>query len=210
MTEIHLYEQIYLLTIDEITGRVLKSAKQTLNDCLAGALLDELELLGKLKLDENLKIVVSNASPGGDPALDRALQQIQEAKSPHKAGYWVGALSSEHLQRQTRNRLIETGLLRREQGHSVALMPAAPDEKISSKYRIKGHLRDIILGGDAPSQNDILLLSLARAAGLLGVIFTKDERRLASQKIKAMGAGEAFGQAVRKAVKKATRFELQS
>ena len=57
-----------------------------------------------------------------------------------------------------------------------------------------------MLGGDKPEPHTIALLSLLRACQLLDLVFTKDERKAAGQKIDALASVDLFGEAVAETV----------
>ncbi len=207
MADMKLYEKIYLLALDEETGRIYKSAKVVLDCALAGALLGDLGLCGKLALDENRQIIAKDETPSGDALMDQTLKQIRTSKKARKAAGWVKILSSDHVHRQVCNQLVKKGQLQREHGHAVSVLRQADQPGASAKYLIKQHLRAVTLGGEAAEQGDALLLSLLRSARLLDLLFTRDELQTGKKVIRESVKVEEFGQAVRKAVKKIARAD---
>jgi golgi phosphoprotein 3 len=63
-----LCEELLLLTIDDHKGAVNSSAQDALNDGLAGAILADLALHGKIQLDEH-RLVIIESTPTGQPIL---------------------------------------------------------------------------------------------------------------------------------------------
>jgi golgi phosphoprotein 3 len=72
-----IYEDLYLLALDEEKGNLFSFARKSFAYPLAGAILAELALSGKLGVGEKLRIVLSDATPIGDPILNDALEQIR-------------------------------------------------------------------------------------------------------------------------------------
>jgi golgi phosphoprotein 3 len=80
-----IYEDLYLLALDEEKGNLFSFARKSFAYPLAGAILAELALSGKLGVGEKLRIVLSDATQIGDPILKDA----KEAGSTHKCNLYV-------------------------------------------------------------------------------------------------------------------------
>jgi golgi phosphoprotein 3 len=100
------------------------------------------------------------------------------------------------------NRLVDLGVLRKEQKRFLGVVPyeAYPAQDASARFWIKQHLRSVVLGGEAPDGHTAALLSLVRACDLLGRIFTRDELKTARRQSEALRRGEAIGEAVQQAI----------
>ena len=77
---------------------------------------------------------------------------------------------------------------------------AYPEQDASAKYWVKARLRGVVLGGEKPESHTVALLSLLRACRLLDLVFTRDERKAAGQKIDALISVDLFGEAVAETV----------
>jgi hypothetical protein len=184
---ITLFEELFLISIHEAKGSLVASAASRLAYGLGGALLAELALSNRVRVEQNHRVELNNADPTGDPLLDKALGKIKVSENPRKVSYWVTVFSnkSKRLRRQIARRLEEQGLLHLEDERMTLVIPYAqfPDRQASVKYWIKNRLRGIVLACEEPDLHDIALLSLLEASGLLDLVFTRDEIKSARRMI---------------------------
>lgn len=189
-----LFEELYLMAIDDEKGALVSSFKGRLGCGLAGAMLAQLALLEKIKVNENHRLEVYESEPSGDEMLDELLREIKDSK-PRKVTYWVKALN-EHpklIRKQISERLVANGVLSLEDDQ--LLWPnqsygSKPD--VPLKYGIKRRLRETILADQDIDLHNLTLLSIIRACNLLKMVFTKDERKAARRKIHEKLIGEAL------------------
>lgn len=178
-----LFEELFLLTIDDEDGALLPGAAPKVAFGISGALLAELALRGRVNIGENHRLELKYAAPVGDDLLDETLEFIQAAEQPRKVGYWVRHLSSDP--KRTRQRLIErlvaAGVLQQDENH--LLWAAQSEGDAPAKYALKLRLRQALLTDCEPTARDLALLSLAKGSKLLNLIFTKDERKKARRRI---------------------------
>jgi len=191
-----LYESFYLLALHEEKGTLLSYTTENLPVGLVGAVLDDLAILEKIKVNDNHRLELLEKEPTGDEFLDEALEAIQESEQLRKINYWIHALSSKpkKTSRRINEQLEEKGLLAQEDGRSLWVIPSplAPDQHASAKYALKARLRAAALACAEPGLHELALLSLLRACSLLELVFVKDERKLASQRIHELVLGEAL------------------
>lgn len=201
---LNLAEELFLLAINEENGRL---ASTYLNYGLAGAMLADLALLGRVRVGEKRKLVVVDGTPTGDPLLDLGFVEILEAKRPAKLLDWVNILAEKRFWKRVPESLIAKGILYREDKQFLWVFPyvAYPQKDASAKHWIKESLRSIALTSQRGETRRVILLSLCKACQMMNLIFTKDERRAAARRINELLRGEAFGEAVAK-----TLEEIQS
>jgi hypothetical protein len=178
---------------------------------LAGGILAELALRGKVCSNENDRLELVDASPTGDEILDEAIREIQAAEKTRKLGYWVSAWSDrpKKLRKRTGEYLAAKNLLYQEDKRFF--WKAAPPDRgqmlAPAKYELKYPLRAMILSTETSDPNSLALLAVASASGLLNLIFTEDELPVAGRRIHektvraalenpAMQTVEEIGQAV--------------
>src|SRR2546430_8773467 len=104
-----LAEDLLLLLTDDRTGNLLVTAGEV-DAALAGALLMELSLAGRVDVDERKRLVVRDGSPTGDELLDRALGAVSE-KQGKKPSAVLGPLGK-NLRERLYARLTGCGILR--------------------------------------------------------------------------------------------------
>lgn len=201
---LNLAEELFLLAINEENRRL---ASTYLNYGLAGAMLADLALLGRVRVGEKRKLVVVDGTPTGDPLLDLGFMEILETKRPAKLLDWVNILAEKRFWKRVPESLIAKGILYREDKQFLWVFPYAayPQKDATAKYWIKENLRSIALTSQPGETRRVILLSLCKACQMLNLIFTKDERKTAAKRINELLRGETFGEAVAK-----TLEEIQS
>jgi hypothetical protein len=196
-----LVEKMFLLSIDDAKGTVADGIYGEFYYGLAGGLLAELVLQGRLAIRDK-KIIVTDPTPTGDELLDRALQEVAASKKPHRASHWVSVLPSKNLPGRIAERLVEKNVLRREEKRFIWVIPYQAYQQLdaSAKFWLKQHLRAVVLAGEKAEPEDIALLNLIRACNLLKSVFTKDERKWSEKRVEALASEEVFGPAVTEAL----------
>jgi hypothetical protein len=197
---LNLAEELFLISINDEKGVVHSGVAQNLRYGLAGAVLADLTLLGKLGLDENRQVIVLDEVLTRDEILNEALSRIVRSNRPRRPSYWVSELAQQVKQFQSRlaSGLATMGILRKEGLRFMWIIPYEiyPQQEASAKYWIKHRLREVVLANVTPDERTTVLLSLLRACRMLDLVFTKDERKAARHKIEHYGRNEVFGQAV--------------
>jgi Golgi phosphoprotein 3 len=182
-----LYEELQLLAIHDEKGIFIRSAVEPLKPGLAGAMLAELAFANKICTAPNHRLKVEDATPTNDPILDDLLATLKESEKDRKFGYWINNLNPkpEKLQRLITASLIQKEILTQEDDRLLWVVPSHvhPEVKASTKYSVINLLRGIVLAQEDAHPREIAFLSLVCACDLLDLIFLRDERRAASQKI---------------------------
>jgi len=180
-------EELLLLAIHQEKGTYIGAAAERLKVGLAGALLIQLALHANIEVDKNHRVNVLDAEPSGDGLADEALAAIKESEKARKVGYWINAFTpkTESYRKRLVESLVEKGILTIDEDHLnwVVPSPLHPEGKASTKYWLKRRLRDIVLADLDAGSAEVAFLSLVRAVDLLDLVFVKDERRLASNRI---------------------------
>jgi golgi phosphoprotein 3 len=191
-------EELLLLTLDDVADGSAP-AKSMLRYGLAGAFLAELVRTKKIHVEED-RLTVAGAAPCGDALFDDILTMVTAENKPRKVAHWVQAVGSKLTAKQVAQRLVEHQVIVMEKKQSawVVPYPAFPQVQASAKYLLKQHLRGIVLAGELASPTDIILLSLIKACRLQRLVFTRDERKFADEKLDELVQGELFGEAVAK------------
>lgn len=190
-----LYEELLLIFIDDATGAITPIDAVLCG--LAGAILSDLALRGKI-YSEDKRMVVVDPTPTTDEILDGALEIMTAYKKLHKVKYWIDALREKKLVKRIAKRLVAGNILRQEKKHYLWVVPydCYPQQDASAKYWVKQHLRAVVLGGEKPNLHDLALLSLLKASRFSYMLFTKGERKAADKKIAELVTGNIFGEAV--------------
>ncbi len=183
MAGLSLAEEVILLSLDDDTGRPLGRAGMAPDLALAGALLMELALAGRIDTDRNRIWVVDDA-PTWDPTLDMALGVLAARDAPRDARGALVLLARDAgaAREALMQRMLDAGLLSRIEDKVLWVFrdrrhPKPPGHAEAPAARAR--LRALLLEGEdqIPEPRDALLLGLVRAAGLLPALFTAEELR---------------------------------
>jgi golgi phosphoprotein 3 len=172
-------EEITLLSLDDETGRPVGRAGMAPDRALAGALLMELALAGRLDTDRD-RLILVDAAPTGDAALDAALARLAAPGAPSDARGAIPLLARDAAAARAviLDRLVARGVLQRVDERLLWILPDRRYPKAPGRAEVteaRARLRALLLEGEIPDPHDALLLGLARAAGLLPLIFSAAE-----------------------------------
>ncbi len=196
-------EKLMLLALRDDKGSVVFSASTALPYALAGAVLLELFFRKHISMEKQ-KVRLLDAKGTGELVLDRTLRLIQESSKQRDVKHWVNRIqrNMKNLKRDITKNLVQKGILRQEGRRILWVFEVKryPTRDAVPEMEIKQHIRSIVVYGHPPSEEDIALLSLVQACGLVGEIFPKEERKQAKQRLKELTRDEVVGKAVSKTV----------
>ena len=199
---LYLHEQLLLLALDDAKGSVVFSSSTALPYALAGALILEMLDRGQLALVENTLAVVDTGR--GDPLIDEALTLVRESKKPRPIQYWVERFPNKlkGFRNRIAESLVEKGILRNEKKSFLWVFEFSrfPEVDAWPEQAILKKLRSAVLGDGVVDEETVKLLSLVKAAELIGEVFGRGERREAKKRIKELTSKEQVGKAVSEAV----------
>ena len=192
-------EQLLLLALDDERGTSHIQSFGSVNYGLYGALLMELAVRDRLqRQDKNL--VVTDATPLGDTVLDEALHVMVGPGKPRDATGWVNELAKRmsHLEEQLLDRLVEQGILRREERRVLWIFPwrRYPAENAAPEQAIREQLRAVLLDGAAPEPRTAALIQLVDVTGLVNALFVRTERKAVRARIKLLKEDPALSMAI--------------
>lgn len=196
-------EEFLLLALSDPKGDFVREPPERFENALAGAILMDLALLNRIDTDLDHLILV-DASPTGDPLLDKALAAIREYPDSKSTAYWVEELRYriDEFRDVLINRLIDRNMLKREEKKLLGLIPQTryavllgPEER-----ELRERLRTTILSDDIPDPRDILLISLLLSCNLINRLFSRAETKTAQERIEQIAQMDLIGQAVYKTI----------
>jgi hypothetical protein len=182
-----IFEELFLLALDEEKGNIIPFAKSTLAHGLSGGILAELSLLGKVCTNEKHRLELMDNTLIGDEILDDAIKEIKSSEKPRKLAYWVSQFSArpKKLREHLAERLVAKDLLYQEDRHFFWKSASTGTELpiVHSKFEVKNPLRTMILAQGESDHHSLALLNVASASELLKLIFTVDEEQIAKRLI---------------------------
>ncbi|WP_137178066.1 GPP34 family phosphoprotein [Roseomonas sp. AR75] len=174
-----LAEEIVLLSLDDETGRPVGRLGMAPDLALAGALIMDLALAGRVDTDRD-RLWVVDSTPTWDKVADRILAALDTPGAPGDARGALVLLAREvpAAREALLDRLVASGVLRREEGRVLWVFPDRRHPKGSGREMAedaRARLRRLLLAEEIPEPRDALLLGLVRASGLLPLLFSSDE-----------------------------------
>ena len=201
-------EELFLLTVNDRTGRraFLKSKKFDI--LLSAAILMDLALQNRIDSDLD-NVIPDKPEPTGNRLLDVTLEQIQQSREHQKINWWLVKLA----EKGTRFReilvsgLLEKGLLRMEREHvflgfSSNKYPILINDQ--EVLEVKTRIKALIFSDDLPDLRDVVIISVAWFGGLLDLILTEEEIQKYQVRIEQLARMDLIGQAVSKSLREVT------
>ena len=196
-------EEVVLLAVDEKTGRLRTAQGLGTGYALAGAVFFDLALAKKI--DTDIKSVqLIDATPTGVPIVDQVLSDMARDKEPKTVRSWVEKLKrhEQALEDCALQMLIDRGILRHEMSKRLWVIDVERFPSVDNKplLHVKFRLAQAILTDNIPDARDTMLVSIAQACGLLGLVLTREELNLRRERIQVLCGLETISRAVAEAI----------
>lgn len=199
MRSLTLADEIVVLMLDDETGEVRLDCRAVADIAIAGGLLMELALLGRIDTDLEA-LFLADAQSTGDDLLDAILAEIAASPARKPSTWWIEQLGSRRggLLDPILARLVAAGVLREENRSYLWVFSRRAYPKISGREEreAKGRLLSVLFNDDIPDPRDTLLLGLANASGVLFMILSEAEVVKAAGRIAQVVALEEIGRSV--------------
>jgi hypothetical protein len=206
MQQLTFTEEIVLLALDDKTGAQLPLPVTALGYGLAGAVLADLAVAGKIDTDAK-QLTVLSRSPTGDPLLDPWLELIAADKTVHPVAYWLQVLfdRAREIEQPALDRLIERGILKRQDKKILWVIGLRRYPTVNGHERteVRTRLGQLILGEDLPDPRDAILISLLRGCRLTDRIFSGPEFAARDQRLATLAKMDLVGREVASATTEA-------
>jgi len=194
-----LADEIVVLTLDDSVAEINPTCMPVAAIAVAGGVLMELALQGRIDTDmESLFIV--NPAPTGDELLDEVLQEIGAEAEQHPSAWWIDELTKRHgdLVDRVLERLVTAGVLREEEREYLWVFSQRAYPQVSGREEreAKARLMSVLFNDEVPEPRDALLLGLANSTGALAAILTETELDKASPRIAEVARLEEISRSV--------------
>jgi hypothetical protein len=170
-------EELIVLLIDEQSGGLLNVADRIMGYALAGAVLMDLARDGRIDTDPESLILLDD-TPLDDNLLDPVLAGIAQESGARSIEYWVRHTARQHsdgLLECGLDRLVERGILETDDGRGYFSLsrlvfrlhrhyPAAGG---TAQEEVRTRIMRILLDNEMPGPDDLPIINLAHACGLL-------------------------------------------
>lgn len=194
-------EEYALLALDDESGKIPFSLSETALHGLAGALLLELALRGRLRLSGR-RVDVVEGPPARDPLLNEVLHELRWARKSRTVRQWVEKLARRRSWRRVVGGLARARILDERSHRVLGLFPARryPTRTPQVEDEVRGRLRRVAVEGAAPDARTACLLVLVHATGLATRVFSRPERRRARERARALAQHSEWAGRVAKAI----------
>jgi Golgi phosphoprotein 3 len=197
-------EELLLLMLDDETGQLIDRAAPSGDYALVAAILAELRLQGRIERGV-ASIMVLDPTPTGDAAMDDVLARLGAETEARETRWWIENLAGEadRLRDHYFDRLVERGILKLEEGRFLWFFAERRYPVISDKEEreVKARIMAVIFDDTPPMPHDVLLIGLARAAGLLPLLLAPAELERAQDRIDAVASSEPLNRGLNDAVR---------
>ncbi len=199
MNHLTLADEIVVLMLDDRSGELREVFGGVTGVAIAGGLLMELALLGRIDTDLHSLFVV-DTKPTGDDLLDATLREIAAEPGRNSSAWWVSRIGArrDELLSAVLARLVERGILREEQRRFLWVFERRAYPQVSGREEreAKARLMALLFSDTVPEPRDTLLLGLADVTGVLDGMLSTEERRKVQSRIEDVVALEEIGRSV--------------
>ncbi|MDO8289518.1 MAG: MFS transporter [Parvibaculum sp.] len=180
MAQLGLVEEFLLLTLEDEGGEFDSIPDTQLNCGLAGAVLMDLALKGRIDSDLH-QLWVSDAAPTGAKVPDAVLAEIVKEPVPLDARGWISrfAKDASFIRDGALASLINQGVLRQEDRTYMWVMKGRryPTSGGTERQEAKRRILTLLFNDELPDPADICLVALADACGVFERILSPSSLR---------------------------------
>lgn len=200
-----LLEEFLLLSLDDRSGQFFPLSRSTFDCAVAGAVLMDLTLRGRVDNDLRDMFVVDN-TPVGDDILDPVLRVMALAPvlTPQPLSHWLRLFAEEGpaLREKALRRLESRGIIRRKDRKILWVFgtrryPLIDDKEVRE---VKTRIQDILFGSGVPTPRDVMLIGLSDTCGLFRFVLGPEEAETRADRIALVARMDLVGQAVAQGV----------
>ena len=200
-------DELLLLLIDDRRGDLIPIPEWSLACALAGSLLMDLAMEGRIDTDPDY-LSLLDARPLGDDLLDPVLSEIAQTEAMHPARFWVAHIAerSDEIREGTLARLAARGILEGEEDGSVSLQPSVsrtrryPSLNQAVREDVQLRVMRVLFSDDIPDPRDVVIIGLADACGVFERLLSPGEHGEARLRITLLGRMDLIGRAVGEAI----------
>ena len=198
---IPLSQKLYLLGIHPEKGGLISASYSTMNYNLIGALFLELFLNGNISFDD--KKVVLRSDKTSDQLHRFMLEKIKQKQQPLKMSVWLKKMqfSQKYIRKEVQQGLVDKRIISMEP-HQFLFFRWSKSRimKMQLVYHLISEIDSQIFKG-SENEEEIMLLSMLKPAGLLKRIFPeKEKRKQAIEKLNKMMLDNQVSVAVSEAI----------
>lgn len=198
---IPLSQKLYLLAIHQEKGGIIAASYSAINYVMIGSLFLELYQKKNIRFEDKRIFILNTKS---DVPIHRfLLEKLSASTRTHKIARWINKLnmSAKHIRKAVQKDLVDKRYIRMQDKQFLFFKWKKPVLlKKQYVYQLITEIEKQIFNGSA-TEDEIILLSFVKPAGLLNRIFPeRDKRKRASKKINQMMVNNQVSIAVADAI----------
>ncbi|MCP3964908.1 MAG: GPP34 family phosphoprotein [Lentisphaerae bacterium] len=199
-------EEIYLLALDDITGKIIISSKDVVFDAvMVGAILSELSFNNRIDTDQE-ELYILNTEYTGYPVLDSVINLFRETdKKETRIKHCLQVLMphARELEKMTLEQLVKKGILKKVEEKVLWFFPSRryPIINDTEIVDVETRLRALVMSSEIPAPRDAVLVSLVDASGLFHEILSPREYRRCKERIEQLAKLDNVGRKVHEMIK---------
>jgi hypothetical protein len=198
---IPLSQKLYLLGIHPEKGGLISASYHVINYVLVGAFVLELFQNGNIKFEEK-KVIFQNDKTS-NPVHRFILEKIKQKTKPVKMATWINKFrfSHKYFRKEVQMGLVNSRLIKMK-SHQFLFFRWEKSHILNHQvvYKLVSEIEDRIFKG-TENEEEIILLSMLKPAGLLKRIFPeREKRKMATGKLKKMMIDNQVSEAVSQAI----------
>jgi Golgi phosphoprotein 3 len=193
-----LTEDLVLLALDDHSGRILPVDDIGYRHALAGAVLLDLALLGRLENHQG-KLRVTDHRDTGESLLDGWRRTIESEEDPLEIRVWIArlALAADQIETAALTRLVDRGILEKQETNFLWVFETRRYPMLDgTEEEVKRRICDVLLSDEEPSQADAILVGLVDDARLLPHILSDAETRESARRVAQVRDMDVIGKEV--------------
>jgi hypothetical protein len=198
---IPLSQKMYLLGIHPEKGGLISATYHVISFVLAGALFLELFQQGNIKFEEKKVVFLNDKTSNSIHQF--LLEKIKQKQRPVKLANWISKLrfSQKYIRKEVQQALVDKRLIKME-SHQFLFFHWNKSQLLNHQvvYKLVSEVENLVLRG-TENEEEIMLLSMLKPAGLLKRIFPeREKRKTATEKLKKMMIDNQVSEAVSQAI----------
>lgn len=191
-----LAEELLLLLLDDTTGHLAPISRANLTCGLAGAVLMDLDVRGRIRADET-GLTLRDPTPTGEALLDPTLARLAAAPAPRDTRAWVRTLaaSGDELYDGALASLVARRILKEVCERFLWVLETRRYPIVDDREQKEAKLRllSVLLCDGVPDAHDTALINLAETCGIFRLILQARELARASDRIARVAALDPIG-----------------
>ena len=197
-------EEIMLLLLDDGDGTFVDLPVQSLEFALAGSVLMDLALEGRIDTDPE-RLFVVDREPIDDDLLEPTLRRIVNSMVTYNTRDWIQQITPHagEIRERSLARLVERGILREEQGRFLWVFHTRRYPVIDNQTlrEVKLRIMEVLFTDQIPDARDVILIALADVCGIFASLLSSRELKTVTPRIRQISKLDLIAREVTSAVR---------